>query len=92
MKNGTGPMAKIKFPSAKAEGQGVMELARRVRVIIVGEGDTNFRFVPTKSLAALKAQDIPFEVVEYGGFDAAIQALRGATSRKMQRRQSRSKR
>jgi len=35
-----------------------MELARRVRVIIVGEGDTNFCFAPTKSLAALKAQDI----------------------------------
>lgn len=84
MKANAGTRAKVRFPSRKEEARGVMELARRVRVIAVGENDTNFFIVPTEALTVLKEQNIQFEVVGNGGFDYAVQALRSAATQTVQ--------
>jgi len=77
--------AKIKFVNEKEEARGVMALLRkgRVRLHTVQENGEAFFFVPESALAVLDELGVQYEVVERGGWDAVVQALRSAPARKV---------
>jgi hypothetical protein len=77
--------AKIKFADEREEARGVMALLRkgRVRLHTVQENGEAFFFVPESALAVLDELGVQYEVVGRGGWDAVVQALRGALARKV---------
>jgi len=77
--------AKIKFANEKEEARGVMALLRkgRVRLHTVQENEEAFFFVPESALAVLDEVGVQYEIVERGGWDAVVQALQSAPTRKV---------
>ncbi len=68
-------MARIQFHSDEDEAKGLVELAKRIRVICLPD---NFYEIPKKSLAILEELKIPYTLIKEEGFDHAIHALRNS--------------
>ena len=68
-------MARIRFHDDEDEAKGLVELAKRVRVICL---PNDLYEIPHKSLTMLEEMKIPYTLIKEEGFDHAIYALRNS--------------
>ena len=70
-------MVKIRFPDDKSRVQGFYELIQRIRVICLPDDEF---IIPEAGLTILDESGIPCTILEQGGFDHALKALRDSAA------------
>jgi hypothetical protein len=73
-------MIKISFPNQKNQTEGFHQLIQQVKVVCL-PNDTFI--IPESGLAILDALSIPYQILERGGLDYALKALRDSTAVKV---------
>lgn len=73
MESMTMQMVRIRFPDEKSRTRGFYALMQRVRVVCLPEDEF---VIPRAGLAILEEQGIPYHLLEQGGWDHALKALR----------------
>jgi hypothetical protein len=70
-------MSRIRFHDDASEAKGLVELAKRVRVICLPD---DLYIIPKKSLTLLEELKIPYILIKEEGLDHALHALRNSHS------------
>ena len=74
------PTVKIKFTNEEDRTRGVIGLAKRLSVVgLRGE----FYVIPSEALQLLDEWGCDYEVIERGGYDVLVGALRGSSAAKV---------
>ncbi len=74
-------MARIRFHNDEDEAKGLVELAKRLRVICL---PNDLYEIPKKSLALLEEMEIPYTLIKEEGFDHVIYEIRNSNPPQIQ--------